>query len=209
MITQVYHITHHDNLASMIAQGDLVCDKQCAALNLATVNIAHANIKDRRSSTQVPLGPDGMLDEYVPFYFAPRSPMLYSIHNGYVQGYAGGQRCIVHLVTDCQAVAASGLPFVFTDGHAVMTPLSHFYDDLAHLGKIDWSVMSSMYWNDTQAQPDRKRRRQAEFLVHRTFPWNLVKVVGVHNAAAKQMVEGILQQGDHRPNVIVRPDWYY
>ncbi|MEX2226218.1 MAG: DUF4433 domain-containing protein [Dehalococcoidia bacterium] len=190
-------------------RGELCCDKRRIELRITRRNIAHTNIKEWRAETDVPVGPKGTLDDYVPFYFAPRSPMLLSIHGGHVDGYAGGQRRIMHIVSTCEAVAEHGLPFVFTDGHAPMAPLSRFYDDLCELDRVDWSVMPLTYWNDTQAQPDRKRKRQAEFLVYRSFPWTLVTEIGVINATAKEVVDGIVAAGDHRPKVVVRPGWYY
>ena len=45
-------------------------------------NIAYESIQDRRSIKSVPCGVGGSLHDYVPFYFAPRSPMLYTIHRG-------------------------------------------------------------------------------------------------------------------------------
>ncbi len=57
-----------------------------------------------------PFGPSGTLDDHVPFYFAPRSPMLYSIHGGYVEGYVVGQRSVIHLVSSAEAVSAAGVP---------------------------------------------------------------------------------------------------
>lgn len=54
-------------------------------------NIAHQNIQDRRAYRQVPFDPGGVLHDYVPFYFAPRSPMLYTISRGNVVGYEQGQ----------------------------------------------------------------------------------------------------------------------
>ncbi|UTW68357.1 DUF4433 domain-containing protein [Anaerobacillus sp. HL2] len=44
---------------------------------------------------------------------------------------------------------------------------------------MDWDVMESKYWFDTDDDPDRKRRRQAEFLVLRHFPLELVLGIGV------------------------------
>lgn len=38
--------------------------------------------------------------------------------------------------------------------------------DLSDLDKIDWDVMGSDYWNDTNEDMNRKARRQAEFLVY-------------------------------------------
>lgn len=144
MPTDIYHITHVDNLAAIVAEGGLWCDREAADRGLAKVGIAHQHIKERRAKRRVPIGPGGTLDDYVPFYFAPRSPMLYSIHGGYVEGYADGQRSAVHLVSSVQAVSATGAPCVFSDGHAEMD-LSDFFDDLDGLNKIDWKIMKTRY----------------------------------------------------------------
>lgn len=42
--------------------------------------IAHNTIQDRRAQTYVPCLPGGNPHDYVPFYFAPCSPMLYAAH---------------------------------------------------------------------------------------------------------------------------------
>ena len=148
--TPIYHITHVDNLPGIIADGGLRC---CADLRQSGVgyrNIAYTHIQDRRARTHVPSGPRGVLHDYVPFYFAPRSPMLYTISRGNVATYAEGQQPVVYMVSTVQAVHAAGLGFVFTDGHAtIMT--SAFYDDSVHLDQIDWTLMRSRYWNDTDS----------------------------------------------------------
>lgn len=114
----------------------------------------------------------------------------------------------MHLVSYAQTVQAKELPFVFTDGHAIMT-LSDFYATLDRLNKVDWSVMPLTYWRDTNDDPDRKRRRQAEFLVYKFFPWELVTEIGVINDTMRQQVARLLYSVAHRPMVSVRSDWYY
>lgn len=174
----------------------------------AYVDIAHGHIQDRRARKQVPCDPGGNLCDYVPFYFAPRSPMLYTIHCGNVSGYCDGQPPIIHLVTDAEHVPAAGMRCVFTDGHAVMD-ISRFYTDLRYLTRVDWDVMKSRYWHDTPEAPDRKRRRQAEFLVHRRVPWSMIHEIGVLNAEAERQVHFALDGAAHRPVVAVRREWYY
>jgi hypothetical protein len=70
---------------------------------------------------QVPLAPYGCVADYVPFYFAPRSPMLYKLHKGGVPNYTGGQDPLVYLVSSAEAVAATGASFVFSDGNCAAT----------------------------------------------------------------------------------------
>lgn len=136
--------------------------------------------------------------------------MLYAIHKGFVDGYNRGQSEIVHLVSSAEAVEEDDdLRWVFTDGHAEMAPLTDFYNDLEDLDKIDWDVMGSTYWNDTDDDPDRKRRRQAEFLVHDFFPWKLIASIGVYGHATMEHVQQILKKSKHKPEVHIKGAWYY
>ena len=206
--TSIYHITHVDNLAAIVAKGGLLCDRRVADDGLAKVGIAHQHIKKRRAQRPVPIGPRGTLDDYVPFYFAPRSPMLYAIDRGNVDGYAGGQRSVVHLVSSAGTIAVARLPFVFTDGHAEMA-LSEFFDDLDNLTRVDWKVMAETHWADTDEDGDRKRRRQAEFLVHQFVPWSLVARIGVLDTGMVDRVVEIVGAEADKSFVTVEPGWCY
>lgn len=207
-MTPIYHITHIENLPVILAQGGLWCDRESARRGLARIGIAHHHIKERRAKRVVPVGPGGTLADYVPFYFAPRSPMLFAIHRNQVAGYGGGQADIVHLVASAEGVQASGKPFVFSDGHADMA-ISSFFTDLAELKHVDWTMMKEVYWNDTPLDGDRKRRRQAEFLAHGFVPWSLISEVGVINEAMAGEVNSLLAGAAHVPVVSVRRNWYY
>jgi len=188
----IYHITPIDNLESIISEGRLLAYNVMLETGTNYTNIAYENIQDRRARIRVPCGAGGVLHDYVPFYFAPRSPMLYTINQGNVPNYTQGQAALIHLVSDVEDIDARGLDFVFTDGHAVMQ-FTDFFDDLDYLGAIDWDVMESRYWSDTNEDNDRKRRRQAEFLVRNFFPWELITEIGVINYTIQSQVENILQ----------------
>ena len=206
----IYHITHINNLSSIVRSGGLWCDAEVAQGKVEATGIAHQHIKDRRARKVVPLPPGGKLCDYVPFYFAPRSPMLYAIHKGKVEGYQGGQNDILHLIVSIEAIEQAGLSFVFTDGHAPMA-ISKYYSELQNLDEIDWQVMRARYWADTLEDMDRKRRRQAEFLVHRFVPWHFIAQIGVRLHTTERQVGTIIEQiGDpYKPSIIVRSDWYY
>jgi len=134
--------------------------------------------------------------------------MLYAIHGGYVEQYRDGQRPVVHLTGSAESVAEAGLAFTFTEGHAELA-YSTFYEDLADLDKVDWQVMRSKWWNDTVEDMDRKRRRQAEFLVHDFFPWKLVTQIGVIDEGMAEQVNQTVRNAVHRPEVVVKKFWYY
>ena len=209
-MTPIYHITHVTNLAGILQRGGLLCDRLSIDRNVQTQQIGYAHIKQRRMARAVPLAPQGTLGDYVPFYFAPRSPMLYTIERRNTPGYQAGQQRIVHLASSVETLQAAQPPvrWLFTDGHADME-YSDFFSSVDDLDKVDWPVMTARFWHDTSADGDRKRRRQAEFLVHQFFPWTLVEAVGVIDQSVADETEQALQTAAHRPEVRIERAWYY
>ena len=208
MRTPIYHITHKDNLPGIVSKGGVFAQSQMKPDSIEYSDIAHSGIQDRRSETPVLCGPGGCLHDYVPFYFAPRSPMLYAIKMGNVEGCKATQTDIIYLVSSAQTVKAAGIGFVFTDGHGIME-LSEFYDDLKYLSEIDWDIMKERYWRDTVEDPDQKRRRQAEFLVFHQFSWNLVEKIGIFNRKVEREVMDTISIAFHKPPVNIELGWYY
>ena len=216
--TEVFHITHVENLARMLKSGCLV------AKNLLPPNshrsIASEEVQDRRARIQVPVAPGGSLHDYVPLYFAPRSPMLYCNHRGNIAN-AKPQAEIIYLVTTAQKIAATRLPFVFYDRHAVVG-YAQAYNRLEDLKEIDWRVFFerpldgdyAMYWQDrTDLQNphwmSRKEVRQAEFLVHQSLPLSCLRLIGTYNQQTKIAVDNLLKLHGTTCPVETRSDWYF
>jgi ssDNA thymidine ADP-ribosyltransferase, DarT len=209
MPTSIYHITHLRNLQSIIDAGGLMAKSTLDRQQINYADMAHQSIQYRRATVQVPCGAKGVLHDYVPFYFAPRSPMLYTINMGNVPGYQEGQNPVIYFVCEAESILSTGIEFAFTDGHAIMG-YSSFYNDLNVLGNvIDWDLMQDKYWRDTEDDPNRKCRRQAEFLVHQFCPWHLIREIGVINPQMKGKVEELLQNVNYCPPVRVYSSWYY
>jgi hypothetical protein len=204
----LYHITHVSNIASIATTGAIWSYNKRQALGIRHVNIAHSHIRERRASRIVEGPQGGSLNDYVPFYFAPRSPMLFVIHKGGVQGYQGGQKEIVHVRVQAREVDEEGISWVFTDGHAEMD-YATFYSSLDDLDKIDWPLMVDKFWGGTAEDPNRTFRRQAEFLVHQGLPWRLVRGLAVIDHATAARLEEALKDADHKPEIEVKPTWYY
>lgn len=205
----IYHITHINNLESILKEGGLIANSRLKRQQINYLDIAHENIQSRRANTPVPCSAGGVLHDYVPFYFAPCSPMLYAIHKGNVAAYKGGQDSVIYLVSDAEIIESEGLDFTFTDGHAVMA-YADFYNELEALEyTIDWNLMESKYWFDTPEDPNRKFRRQAEFLIHQFCPWELITEIGVINQRIKSEVNQSLQIFNTRKVVNIQRRWYY
>jgi hypothetical protein len=202
---RIYHITHIENLPSILAEAGLWSDAQRLARKLSTTNIGHAHIKERRLRRAVSCAARGMLGDYVPFNFCSRSVMLYVIHRGSVQGYDGGQEPIIHLVSSVGTALSCGQPWTFTNRHAELA-YAEYFDSLDDEDRVDWSVMPLTYWAGSE---ETKEKRQAEFLVHEWFPLESIEEIGVMSKAVGQQVKKVLAGSGFNPRVLLKPSWYY
>ncbi len=103
---KIYHITHLRNLAQIIATGGLWSDAQRVARGLDCKIVGMPAIKRRRlEELEVSCHPTTKVGQYVPFYFCPRSILLYMLHQGNHPDldYREGQQPIVHLQADLRA----------------------------------------------------------------------------------------------------------
>lgn len=204
----LFHFTHISNLTS-IAEHGLWCDTRVMKLELLETEVGQPEIKEKRRLREVPIQPGGVVADYVPFYFAARSPMLGSIHKGRNPAYTDGQDEVVYLVTDIKSLVNAGVDFVFTDRNAVM-PIAMYDNDVAHLGDlVDWPLMEGLWWNNTQAEPDRMERRMAEFLVYQHVPWSAFIGVYAINENQCRRVEAELTRLSMISVVQPRPNWYF
>lgn len=210
---KIYHIVHVDRLPSIIAEGGLLCDaeivrRQAAGQAMGTT-IGMSDIKQRRlTRLMLDSHPGLFVGQCVPFYFCPRSIMLYLIHraNHEELTYRGGQGPIVHLEADLADTVAwadgNALRWAFTLSNAG----AFYFEDraeLAQLGEIDWDAVQARDWRG------KKEGKQAEFLVEQSFPWGLVSRIGVGSQQVYGQVRAALQAAGHKPHVEIKPDWYY
>lgn len=155
-----------------------------------------------------PVAAGGVVADYVPFYFANRSPMLYAIHSKSVPSFSGGEREVIYLVSSVERAASLGQSWCFTNGHAVEA-VTDFIDQLSSLDQVDWNLIGDWSWRDTPADPDRKRRKQAEFLVHQAFPWFAVERIAVMSESVAAEVRRIMSDHGLTLHVTVESKWYY
>ncbi len=206
--TPIYRLLHVDNLAVCLKRGGLHAPNATPKDGHTYRTIHNVDIQQKRHARKLNCGPGGVIHDYVSFYFGPRSPMLFQLHTGRVEGYTEGQEPLIYLISTAQAVRGSGAAFVFSDGHGIAA-FTDWYDDLADLGKVDWVAVNAKYWKDTVEDMDRQRRKQAEFLVHRFCAWLLIEKVAVLNDRAGIRVRAVLEEASATVPVEVRPEFYY
>lgn len=205
---KLYHICHVDRLPSIIASGGLLSDAAVVQAAAPGTVIGMNHIKQRRmTELQLSSHPGLYVGQCVPFYFCPRSIMLYLIHMRNADlAYKGGQGPIVHLETDLQATVAwansQQRRWAFTLSNA---GAYYFEDraDLARLGEVNWEAVGARNWSA------HKEGKQAEFLLEERFPWHLIERIGVLSQPIATQVAHALPVGGHRPPVQLMSAWYY
>ena len=207
---KIYHIVHIDKLESIVNSGYLYSDAEVIRQNFGGTTIGMSEIKQRRLTMQLSSYPDLHVGECVPFYFCPRSIMLYILHMGNHPNidYRGGQENIIHLEADLLTTInwanQTGKRWVFTDRNAG----SYYFEDYNNVNDLDrlnWNAINAIYWND----PDIREAKQAEFLCEHSFDFGLIERVGVINMNIYQQVQSILSKSQFNPKVEIKRDWYY
>jgi hypothetical protein len=208
---RIYHITHADNIAQIVGAGALWSDALMVARGGPAASIGMSTIKRRRlEELPVKCYPDDHVGEYVPFFFCPRSIMLFIIHcaNHPELTYRGGQGPIVHLEADLREAVvwaeAQAQRWAFSLSNAGAS-YTEFRNDLDQLGDVDWAAVDN---NDFRTS-EVKEGKQAEFLMHESFPWILIRSIGVRSESVQRQVTAALSPGEHHPPVVIRPTWYF
>ena len=205
---KIYHIVHVDRLASIVADGALWSDAALQQRARPGTTIGMNAIKQRRLANPVKCRPGLNVGDCVPFYFCPRSVMLYVIHRADNEGlqYRDGQGPIVHLEADMHETVDWAERNRQRWAFALSNAGSGFFEDrcdLTQLDQIDWDAVQARRWQG------RTHGKQAEFLIERSFPWTLVRRVGVRSVGIRDQVTEAMQATDHRPAVELRREWYY
>lgn len=208
---KIYHITHLDNLPEILTSGVLLSDAQRVTRGLSCEIVGLPKIKQRRlEEIEVGCNPGTRVGQYVPFYFCPRSIMLYILHMGNHPDltYHGGQHPIVHLEADMLAATEwaeqNGRRWAFSDRNAGAY-LAKFHNSVDDLDQVNWTAVGETDFRD----PVIREGKQAEFLVYESFPWQLVEHIGVIDSGVRTRVEQILRDAAHKPVVSVQRSWYY
>ena len=208
---KIYHITHIDNLPNIAASMGLVSDANRIANKLTCSLVGMSSIKERRlNEMEVSCHLGTKVGQYVPFYFCPRSIMLYILYMGnHIDvSYRGGQQSIVHLQADFHTVIdwanSNAVDWAFSSGNAG-SRLTTFHNHPSNLSEIDWPAVSSTDFREAKI----KEGKQAEFLMFDVFPWTLIEKIGTINSTIAIKVKKTLASVQHQPVISTEPSWYF
>ena len=73
------------------------------------------------------------------------------------------------------------------------------------LEQLDWPAIAARDFRDQEA----KERKQAEFLLHERFPFDLLERIGVASRSVQEQASTAIAGARHQPGIEVRQDWYF
>jgi hypothetical protein len=200
-IRYVFRITHIDNIPYINEVGFVLQDSVYASPNYKS--IGDSEVIEKRAT--MIKGYD--LVQYIPFYFGPRSVMLYVIQHGYNGVKKQNPEDIVYCVIKIEELIANNVECLFTDGHA-LSVLTDFYthDKLPEInGIISYDDVYAKYWV-SEADTDLKRRKEAELLIKNALPANYICGYVVYNEQAKQR---LIHYGVEVNRIVVNSEYYF
>jgi hypothetical protein len=174
------------------------------------VGIGNPDIISVRDERGVKIKGYGNIGDYVPFYFTPKSMMLFNIITGFRAPLVPKRSKDEIIIVRCLIEELSKLGrFFFTDGQANVTSITEHYHDLADLDKIDWNIIQRTDFKNEPGDTDKQRRYQAEFLVHGHVPVESIESLNVYNEKAANFVKKELAKTSLLLQVNIMPQYFF
>ncbi|MGG4579695.1 MULTISPECIES: type II toxin-antitoxin system toxin DNA ADP-ribosyl transferase DarT [Alcaligenes] len=202
----IWRIVHRDNIPWILGN-NLHCGNSSAQAT-SWVTIGNTELIGKRGEREVPIAPGGVLNDYIPFYFTPFSPMMINIHSGRGGVQRRPNEEIVILVSDLHRISAQKIPFVYTDKHAYYG-WANFYTDIQHLHNIDWKILQTRDFRRDPNDLEKFERYQAEALIHQMLPVSALLGMICYTDDTKTTIERWLQKQKINIPVHTRPGWYF
>lgn len=196
-------MVHIENIPHVLTYGFVHKDSPNANPNY--IPIGDQSVIDVRKTKCLQGG--GVIDAYIPFYFGPRSPMLYVIQHGYNGVKQYEPEDLVYCVVNIRDLIESNVDCIFTDGHA-LNFLTNTYqkESLTRINEIiSFSDVYTRYWID-EGDRDLKRRKEAELLIKDELGPHFLKGFIVYDSMAK---DKLLEFGVAPNKIVVKSDYYF
>lgn len=196
-----------DNLEFDLSNG--LFSKLSAPSNPDRKIIGNNEIISERDHRAVSCYPNTVVNNYVPFYFSIKTPMLYNIYSGYGVPKMD-QRDIVYLCTPLLELAIDDYQWCFTDGNAAKK-ITRYFSNLDDINKIDWhSIESNDFRHDNaDGDEDRIRKKHSEFLVKDYVHINKIRGLAVYNNESKERVKKLIEELEIDIELKVKKDFYF
>lgn len=201
--TYLFRMTHIENIPHILQYG--ITHLTSPNANKKYVPIGDGSLITTRGSFVLNNGKQ--LGDYIPFYFGALTPMLYVIQKGYNGVKVTPAKDIVYCVSSVQKIIDAQLDFVFTDGHAIESFSTQYAPSAVNEidTLLDFKAIKDSNFKDPN-DLDKKRRKQAEFLVENDIPKQAILGFIVSN---KNTQDKLLAMGIAEKSIKIMPGYYF
>lgn len=201
---RIYHVTHVDNLASILGEGALLADRAGAE---PAVDVSAPRAREFRREAPVP-GGDAVVADYVPFLLSTDAHVWNAVRTGTpdprLAAGAVERQPADHVILVSSVAGAIGAR-TETEGAVVVT------DADAAAGGVGaasaWPEVLRMLQR-LHREDEGARLLSAEFLVHESLPLERVLLIAVGNDRVRDRVRAALDAVGLRTRVAVYPPWF-
>lgn len=206
-IKYAFRIVHIDNIPYILENG-IVNTAKSTKKDDSYISIGDESLIEMRRNQNI-IHTESCIGDYIPFYFGPRTPMLYTIQHG----YNGVRKCdatnLVYLVLKISDIIKSGFQGYFTDGHA-RNICSHTYeiDKLNQLNElVHYENVYRPYWSTKEDnRGEYKRLKSAELLIENNIPTTMIAGYVVYDKTAR---DKLISFGIDNNKIIIKKEYYF
>lgn len=130
-----YHMTHCDNLKSILSEG-LLCHKTVHSRKLVKIDISNIELQKRRNRPENVFKKN--IQNYVPLYMNPSNPMMSSKR-------VSNDLDNIILLEIFPHILVQEKETLFSDGNAAIEK-TNFYKNPNKLEKVDWNLLKEGNW---------------------------------------------------------------
>lgn len=205
-ITAAFRMVHIKNIPYILKNGIVHSNSEKASQEY--ISIGDNTLIESRSNYKIPKT-EYNLGDFIPFYFGPRTPMLYEIQHGNNNVNKRNPEEIVYCVILINDIIINKLEGFFTDGHA-KNALTTFYsnDWLNELNEfVHRKDVYERHWGiNIDNTGETKRKKSAELLLKDDLGPEYIKWFVVYNKKAKNTLIGY---GIDEKKILISTDFYF
>ena len=198
----VYHFTSAHNLDSVLEHG-LLCTNVKKSKDITHTDVANAGIQGRRSKMLVPGAGGKCVHDYVPFYFAQKTPMQLAVLNK----KNVDQEFIIYFAVPLSIIDTRPGVY-FTDASANTEDPPRFFSgaEAGHLDLLNWSAIDSAKWKYSD---EERHQKMAELLGPGSVSLEEIEYLVVWNdAVGVEVKKAFESRGLKCPRIECNP-WHY
>jgi hypothetical protein len=189
---RIYHVTHIDNLAAIVAAGAILADEHLP--ERPAMDVSAETTREHRRAVQVRDG--ASVAGFVPFFLSPDAALWADLR---------GERVLPHWSPRAHDTTAS--QYVVLVGSLASAPVLSD-GDASHV-LTRFTEGDALVRTFARLLVDEPALRSAEALVPERFPLEEIAVVGVPSVTTRNKVKALFEGSSASPRVAVYPPWFH